>query len=367
MKTAKSILFLLVIPALAQRAEDVAQPLEVQPDGTVTFRLKAPQATEVRISGDFLTASQAMQKNEQGVWTFQAGPLQPAVYSYSYTVDGVRAIDPDNPYTQPGVRSSSSLFEVPAEKPSFYDAQPVPHGTVRVQWYESKAIGAVRSVHVYTPPDYDHNKKARYPALYLLHGSGDTDGGWVDIGRANFILDNLIASGSVKPMVVVMPFGHPYPAVGFGGRPAHPDASLFERELLDEILPMVERTYRVSRHPDDRAIAGLSMGGGQALAIGFTHLDRFRWIGVFSAGLFGREDWDARLKDAVADPAATNKKLRAFWIGCGKSDRTLEAAEKLDQFLTQHEIRHTFTATEGAHTWRVWRNYLRDFSQLLFK
>lgn len=367
MKTLLCSVLLLSLPVLAQRAETPWQPFEIQADHSVVFRLKAPQASEVKLSGDFLKEPQALQKDDQGIWTTKVGPLDPAIYAYTYTIDGVHATDPGNPYMQPGVRSASSLFEVRGDAPAFYDPQPVPHGDVHVHWYHSKSVDALRSFHVYTPPNYD-KKGGRYPVLYLLHGSGDTDGGWIDIGRANLIFDNLIAEGKAKPLVVVMPFGHPIPAVGFGEPPSgRPDRSLFTKDLLDEVLPMAEKTYRISAKPEDRAIAGLSMGGGQSLDIGLTHLDRFRWIGVFSAGLFGQEDWDAMFADAFADPAATNKKLRLFWIGCGKSDRLLESAQKLDQLLTRHEIHHSFNTSEGAHTWRVWRNYLHEFTPLLFR
>jgi len=357
---------LAAVFALAQ-PEAPWQPFEIHPDRSITFRLKAPQASEVKLSGDFVQGPQDLRKDEQGVWTATFGPLDPAIYSYTYTIDGVRAPDPANPYLQPGVRSASSLFEIRGESAAFYDPQPVPHGEVHVHWYESKAIGALRSVHVYTPPGYNP-RSGRYPVLYLLHGAGDTDGGWVDIGRANLILDNLIAADQAKPMVVVMPFGHPFPAVGFGQPPGgRPDRSLFAQDLVEQVMPMVEKAYRISARPEDRALAGLSMGGGQSVTIGLTHLDRFRWIGVFSAGLFGQEDWEAMFAGAFADPTVTNKKLRLFWIGCGKSDRVLESAQKLDQLLAKHEIRHTFTISEGAHTWRVWRNYLHEFTPLLFR
>jgi enterochelin esterase-like enzyme len=306
-----------------------------------------------------------MQKDENGVWTVTAGPLAPAIYSYSLTMDGVRNIDPSNPYLQTGARSSSSMFEIPGDKPATYDLRPVPHGTVHVNWYSSKALGVERMIYVYTPPGYEKGS-AKYPVLYLLHGSGDTENGWVSIGRANLILDNLIADGKAKPMVVVMPYGDPLPSVGFGTPSGQPDRSLFSKDLLESALPFAESFYRISGRPEDRAIAGLSMGGGQALDIGFTHVDQFRWIGVFSMGLRG-EGAEERFKDAVADPAATNKKLKLFWIACGKEDSLFPSAQNLNEFLEKSHVQHTFVPSEGAHWWRNWRSYLEQFAPQLFR
>jgi enterochelin esterase-like enzyme len=316
----------------------------------------APKANQVSVSGEVVDRPQPMQKDEKGLWTLTVGPLEPAIYSYSFIVDGVTNIDPNNPYIKAGVRSSSSLVEVPGDKPMFYDPGPVPHGTVHVNWYESKALKCFRGVYVYTPPDYE-NSRNKYPVLYLLHGSGDTEAGWVNIGRANLILDNLIAAGRAKPMIVVMPFGHAQPSVGFGPAPSErPDRNAFTADLLGDVMPTAEKLYRIS-----------AMGGGQALNIGLTHLDTFRWIGVFSMGIYRESDPEQTYADALSDPAATNRKIKLFWIGCGKSDRLFESAQNLDQLLQKHEIKHTFVASEGAHTWRVWRNYLNQVAPLLFQ
>ncbi|MCL5745903.1 MAG: alpha/beta hydrolase-fold protein [Acidobacteria bacterium] len=336
----------------------------VNPDRTVTFRLAAPKAALVQVSGDLTKGPQALQRDEKGVWTLTLGPLAPAIYSYSFIIDGVRAIDPASGFIKPGVNSTSTLLEVPGEM--FYDMQPVPHGTVHIHWYHSEAIGAPRSVYVYTPPGYEAGKQ-NYPVLYLLHGSGDTESGWVTVGRANLILDNLIAAGKAKPMVVVMPFGHPLPAVGLGAPGARGgDRAAFTAELLDQLMPMVEKTYRVSAKAEDRAIAGLSMGGGQSFSIGITHLDRFRWIGVFSMGMRGSEA-EQPWAGALADGAAVNRQLRLLWIACGKADGLFGPAQALSGALAKHKIKHTFQASEGGHTWWVWRGYLHEFAPLLFR
>jgi enterochelin esterase-like enzyme len=341
---------------------------EVQADRTITFRLQAPKAVEVAVTGDFLPRPLPMQKDDKGLWTATTGPLDPAIYGYAFTIDGVRVADPGSGLLQAGVRGVSSLVEVPGPMPMFYDAKPgASHGAIHVQWYESKALGALRSFYTYTPPGYEKGKN-KYPVLYLLHGSGDTDAGWVSIGRANIILDNLIAENKATPMVVVMPFGHAQPAVGFGAVPDEsPDRSLFTRDLLEEIMPRAEAEYRIDARPEKRAIAGLSMGGGQSLNIGLTHLDCFRWIGVFSAGTRSPEEAEKTFADAFADPAATNKKLKLFWIACGKADAGFASAQSLDEMLKRRGIDHVFTPSEGAHTWRNWRGYLNQMAQLLFR
>jgi enterochelin esterase-like enzyme len=341
--------------------------IEVQADRSATFRLRAPDATDVKVSGDFVQGAQAMKKGDDGVWTFTSTPLNPAIYSYSFTVQGVRGIDPVNPVIQAGERTSASMFEVPGEKPAAYDIQPVPHGTVHVNWYESKALGVPRSIYVYTPPGYEQGR-ASYPVLYLLHGSGDTEAGWVTIGRANLILDNLIAAGKAKPMIVVMPYGRALQAVAFGPSPRtqQADPGAFENDLLHEAIPFAEKLYRISARPDDRALAGLSMGGGQTLLIGLKHLDVFHSLGAFSAGgLKGSaEELD---KDALADSAATNRKLKVFYLACGKTDGIFAVSQNFSEVLTTHQIRHTFTPSEEGHVWRNWRNYLAEFTPQLFR
>jgi enterochelin esterase-like enzyme len=358
----------LILSSIAAAQAPPPKPsYEVHPDRTVTLELKAPQAQEVKLSGDFVKGAQAMTKAEDGVWSIAVGPLEPAIYSYTFSIDGVRVVDPINPMIQLGERSASSLFEVPAEKPAPYDIAPVAHGTVHIKWYESKSLGVERSMYVYTPPGYEEGK-TKYPVLYLLHGSGDTESGWVTIGRANLILDNLIAEGKAKPMIVAMPYGRPLPAVAFGpSKQPPPDRTAFAKELLDDVIPYVEKNFRVSAKQTDRAVAGLSMGGGQALQIGFTHLDTFHYIGVFSMGLQPNVNAEEVYKDSLSDAAGTNKKLKLFYIACGKDDSLFPGAQKLNDVLEQHGIHHTFAPSEGAHVWRNWRNYLADFTPQLFR
>jgi len=342
-------------------------PYEVHPDRTVLLRLRAPDAAGVKLNGDFLQGSRDMTKGEDGVWTVTVGPLAPAVYNYTFTVDGVRGIDPVNPMVKLGDRSSESMFEVPGDQPAPYDIQNVSHGTVHINWYPSATVGALRSIYVYTPPGYEQSK-SRLPVLYLLHGSGDTESGWVEIGRANLILDNLIAAGTAKPMIIVMPYGRPLPDVmlipSAGRGPANANNE-FAKDLLDDVIPYVEKLYRVSSKPDDRAIAGLSMGGGQALQIGTSHLDTFHYIGAFSAG--GRGNPEETYKDFLADPAAANKKLKVFYIACGKADALFAGSQALSEALDKRQIKHQFAPSEEGHVWRNWRNYLTAFAPELFR
>jgi enterochelin esterase-like enzyme len=345
-------------------------PYEVQPDRTVVFHLRAPDATTVKLGGDFLAtgAPNAFTKGDDGVWSITVGPLAPNMYNYTYTVDGVRITDPNNPMVKLGDRSGESMFEVPADRPALYDYQEVPHGTVHINWYHSSSLNVTRSLYVYTPPGYEE-AKSKLPVLYLLHGSGDTETGWVDVGHANLILDNLIAAGSAKPMIIVMPYGRPLPDVMLvplsGGRgPGNAD-ELFSKDLLQDVIPYVEKLYRVNSSADSRAIAGLSMGGGQALRIGLGNLDTFHYVGAFSAAARGNPE--EAFKDFFADPAADNKKLKLFYIACGKTDSLFPPSQALSDALEKHQIKHTFAPSEEGHVWRNWRNYLTSFAPQLFQ
>ncbi len=254
-------------------------------------------------------------------------------------------------------RTSASLLEVPAATASLWDARDVPHGSVEINYQKSKALnGETRAFWVYTPPGYTENAKQRYPVLYLFHGSNDTAGGWVLAGQANYILDNLLADKKLVPMVVVMPFGH---AVPFGSprEVQVTNSDVYERYLLDDVRPFVEAKYRLKAGREHRAIAGLSMGGGQALSIGFRHLDLFSAIGAFSAAAPQNLDTQGLAKN----------KLKVLWFGCGKDDSLFERSANLDALFTQRAIPHTFRVTPGAHTYTVWRQYLGEFAPLLFR
>ena len=367
---------------------------EVLPDHRVVFRIYAPKAGAVALNGDFVTQGRGtagpMQKDDEGVWSITVGPLVPDFYSYSFNVDGVRTIDPRNPLVKQGIATLDSMFEVPGPEAAYEDVLPVPHGEIREAWYDSKTLGGPRRMHVYTPPGYEHGS-TKYPVFYLIHGGGDEDSGWSTIGRAGFIFDNLLAAGKMKPMIVVMPNGSiTLPGVvnpmGGGRGAATPEAvaariatisklhDAFVSDLLTGIIPHVESTYRVLATRENRAIAGLSMGGAETLRAAPANLDKFAWIGVFSMGLQEgvnagvNSDFVQRNAAFFADPEKTNKQVKLFWIGVGKDDRTVnDGPKKLSETLKAHNIRHEFHESEGGHTWINWRLYLRDFTPLLFR
>jgi enterochelin esterase-like enzyme len=336
---------------------------EVHPDRRVTFRLLAPKATEVLLAGgnleEALKGAQPLQKDAQGVWSITVGPLEPGLYDYGFAVDGgIRTVDPANRNTLERTWGHTNVVEVPGEQPGFYSIRPVAHGTLHIQVYDSKSLGVTRRMYVYTPPGYEQSNRTKYPVLYLFHGSGGVESQWTEAGRANIILDNLIADHRATPMIVVMPYGH-VPQVTADGRGRISSAG-FDKDLLNDIMPLVERTYRVIPDRDHRAIAGLSMGGGQSFSIGLAHLDLFGYVGVFSGAV--RNGQDA----AKMNAADLNRKLRVFWIGCGKADSLFAANQNLDNALKTGGIQHIFRISEGGHTWTNWRLYLYEFAPLLF-
>jgi enterochelin esterase family protein len=325
---------------------------EVGADRRVTFRVLAPLAHDVTLTGEFMPGAKTLAKNEDGVWSVTVGPLEPEIYNYNVTVDGVRTIDPANPNVKTGSTPSTiaSILEVRGEAPAFYDPQRVPHGEIRTHWYDSKALNSVRRLTVYTPPGYDKDAQTRYPVVYLFHGANADENAWYRLGRANLILDNLLAAGKTKPFIAVMPFGYGV-----------------ERDLIPDVIPYVESTYRTIADRDHRAIAGLSMGGGQALRIGLNHADLFSYVGGFSAAVGAAAEFPKTYASVVANPESANKKMRLVWVGCGREDGLFAASKAFSDFLTAHKIEHTFHESGGAHTWMVWRRYLNEISPLLFR
>lgn len=353
--------------ALPAPAAPIASP-EVTADRRVTFRLFAPKATEVTVAGEFAEGRTALQKDEQGLWSVTIGPLEAEIYTYTFTIDGVRTIDPGNPVVKTGSTANTlaSILEVRGSAPAFYDAQNVPHGEIHTHWYQSKSLGTLRRVTVYTPPGYGSSAATRYAVLYLLHGANGDELVWNREGHANLILDNLLAAAKAKPFLTVMPFGYGVPPGSMApGQPSQ-NNERFARDLIDDVIPLVQSHYRTFTDRDHRAIAGLSMGGGQALGIGLTRLDLFSYVAGFSAALR-----PAQFKDAFAgiakDPAAANQKLHLLWVGCGKQDSLFPAAKSFSEFLTELHVKHTFHESSGAHTWIVWRRYLNEVSPLLFQ
>ena len=363
-----------LIPASAsaqqQRRPAPLRSPEVHADRTITFRVLAPAAHAVSVGGDMIQDQprRPMTRDSAGVWSVTLGPFAPDIYDYTYQIDDVVVPDPVNPSFTLGPRTASSLIEVRGDSAELWDAQPVPHGTVHINWYHSDAIGGLRAVYVYTPPGYESGSE-RYPVLYLLHGAGFTQQGWTTTGRANFILDNLIAEGKSVPMVVVMPYGHPQPATTIGlNDPPQRDRSLVSEDLLQTVIPLVERTYRVDTDADHRAIAGFSMGGNQSLTIGLTHAELFHWVAGFSAAIPRQQ---AALENTFAEvlghPEEANRTLKLLWTACGTDDRGWFPPNKLfADLLDQRGVHHTFVTTPGAHQWQVWRRNFITLAPLLF-
>ena len=350
------------------QATVVASP-EIAADGHVTFRLLAPKAGEVTLIGEFVQGSKSLTKDDQGMWSVTVGPIAPEMYHYNFVVDGLRIIDPSNPRLKTGSTPSTlmSILDIRGDHARFYDAQMVPHGEIRTHWYQSKAINGLRRVNVYTPPGYDASLQTRYPVLYLLHGANLDESAWTRFGRVNIILDNLLAAGKAQPFIVVMPFGYGVASDTMprqGGGPSQ-NTNLFSKDLLEDVIPLVESKYRVSTNRDQRAIMGLSMGGGQALGIGLSHLELFSYVGGFSAAL-RPADFEKTFANLIQNPDAANKKLHLLWIGCGTEDGLYPAAKSFSEFLDKNNIKHTFHSSGGAHTFMVWRNYLNDVAPLLF-
>ncbi|HEY6373405.1 MAG TPA: alpha/beta hydrolase-fold protein [Candidatus Sulfotelmatobacter sp.] len=342
---------------------------EVHSDNSVTFRFRAPNAQEVKLAREG-TEPIAMQKDDQGVWTVNTPPLSPDYYGYSIIVDGVRSLDPFNHGLVPNLISPGNFVHVPGPPSLPWELNDVPHGEVHHHFYRSAVADDQRDFYVYTPPGYDPTGKTTYPVLYLLHGYSDDASGWTAGGRANVILDNLIAQGKAKPMIVVMPLGYGTMEIitlGWGAW-SHTEVrdknfSNFRQALLTEVRPRVESEYRVTKDRSARAIAGLSMGGSESLLTGLNNIDKFAWIGAFSAGGLPEP-----LENDFPDlDAKASQQLKVLWIACGTEDRLITPNRNLREWLKTKGVQHTDIETPGMHTWMVWRRNLAEFAGLLFR
>jgi enterochelin esterase-like enzyme len=348
--------------ALAQKAGPIVSP-EIADDHSVTFRLRAPKVQSAAVRGQWDRQTVPMTQDAEGVWTLTLPQVPAGVWEYSLVVDELAMIDPANTAQKPQRSPTSSILHIPSTPPALWDFQDVPHGTVHQHTYLSKALNKQRGAWVYTPPGYESGAQQDYPLFVLQHGSGDRHETWVQHGKAHWILDNLIAAGKAKPMILLMIDGHPLGQVprDVADRRALSLAA-FKNELFTDAIPLVESLYRVSKDRSQRALAGLSMGGWQALSIGMTNLDRFAWIGSFSGAVDENE-----IKPALDDAAGTNAKLKLLWIACGEKDFLLERNHQLIDKLKTSGVNHEWHETPGDHSWPVWRNYLSDFAPKLFR
>ena len=363
----------------AQPPPAVKSP-EIAPDRHITFRIFAPKAQDVRLfSTDiFGTAlSGAMTKAENGVWEITPGSIDPGAYRYNFNVDGVSVMDPRNPSVSESNGNAWSLVYLPGA--DFMETKNVPHGAVASVTYYSKSLGKFRRMHVYTPAGYETGSQ-KYPIFYLLHGAGDSDDSWTSVGRAGFIIDNLIADNKAKPMVIVMPAGHTGPfdfSRPASGAPRVPNFNDdFVKDFVNDIMPYVETHYRILRDRQHRAIAGLSMGGAHTLNIAIPHIDQFAYVGVFSSGIFGiaagpagaaeGPTWEQQHLAELNDPSA-QKSLKLFWFATGRDDMLLNTTKATVELFKKHGFEPVFQESAGAHTWTNWREYLNQFAPRLFQ
>ncbi|MEI8039140.1 MAG: alpha/beta hydrolase-fold protein [Verrucomicrobiota bacterium] len=352
-----AVVFCLLVRARASEPPESPQILD---DRRVTFRLKAPEAETVQLKGIHRTLLD-LKRGRHGVWSITVGPLDPGIYEYSFMVDDEQMIDPSNPSVKPELNPDISLLEITTHTPLFYQWRDVPHGTVHLHTYYSKSLNRLRRLRVYTPPGYERDVGHHYPALYLFHGTGDTEATWTEFGRAHLILDNLLAEGKTAPMLIVMPDGHADLQEEEGDHKAN--FIKFEADLLGSVLPLVDGCYRTVASAPGRAINGLSMGGMQSLEIGINHPDLFAYIGGMSAYVPDAEDL---VQQGFHNPRF-NDEIKLLWVAIGKDDFLLKDAEKFHTLLNKHGIRSQWTVTAGCHEWPVWREYLHDFAPVIFR
>lgn len=379
-----AVAFLITTSLNAQEApwmrNRVVSP-EIHKDNSFTLRLFAPDASEVKVSGNWMEGwgtSEALIRNDTGLWSLTVGPLEPEIYTYSLSVDGVSLMDPANiRVMRDGARYASMLL-IPGKASDLYQVKDVPHGTLAKVWYESPSLELTRRMYVYTPPGYDKGSD-KYPVFYLLHGGGGDEDAWSTLGRASQIMDNLIAQGKAKPMIVVMTNGNPGDAASPGEAPPRKAGSendifsmgsgAFEKSLVKDVIPYVEKHYRTLSGKKNRAVSGLSMGGMQTMNLAFDHSENFDYFGVMSMGLpnpdpSGR-NWFQDVDQRINNLESTGYKL--YWIACGTDDFLYEAAKNLVAKMEENNLEYTYRESSGGHTWSNWRIYLSEFAPLLFK
>ena len=343
---------------------------EYHADGSVTFRCQAAGARSVSLDCQMFPQALPMTRDDKGVWSITVTPGKPDIYPYAFVVDGTKIADPNNMFIFPNEGFKYSLADVRGPEPSVQDVQDVPHGKVSYRFYHSKTCGIERPMTVYTPAGYDPAGSERLPVLYLIHGMTDTYETWFKVGHVNDILDNLIAAGLARRMIVVMPYANPYPEMMRQGLAEAYDAMDTERvvrEILDDVKPFIEANYKVKTSARDRAVAGFSLGGRQALACGLGHPEEFQWVCAMAPAIFG-DEYRSNFSNGTYVPVnRLNKELRLLWLGTGTSDFLIGASRSLDAYLTENGVRHTFYTPDGGHTWMNCRDYLAQIARRLFR
>lgn len=378
------LLFLigLIISYYGVFAQPPRGPLVVSPqvnlDKTVTFRYQSLLAKDVKLNVQFEKSPVSMTKDTQGIWSVTVGPVNPDIYPYSFQVDGVTVMDPANVAFFPNERFKASLVEIPSTPPSMHAIKDVPHGTVSYEYYPSIS-GTTGSLVVYTPPGYTKNSKIKYPVYYLISGTTDTEETFFKVGKVNFIMDNLIAEGKVKPMIIVMPYGNIAARLTeqLGGqKPADPTvrdgedavkrAKDFENDLVKNVLPYIEKNYHTENNRESRAIGGFSRGGGQTLRTAFGNMDTFAWVCSYSSYLSPAE-MDKNFSYITDDAAKTNKQLKLLWTSVGNEDFLYKGAVEFMDYLSAKNINYKKYINDGGHTWMNVKKYLNETLPLLFK
>lgn len=361
---------------------------EILADNMVTFRVYAKDASKISVSGEWQAgfgASENLVKNDTGLFSLTVGPLKPELYGYTFTVDGVRTTDQNNVQQRRDGSNYQSFFIIPGtESDLYFQKNNVPHGTVNKVWYNSKVLGFQRRVYVYTPAGYEGGTQ-KYPVFYLLHGAGGDEDAWTNMGRAAQIMDNLIAQGKAKPMIVVMTNGNanqagaqnevsPIPSSGEQGMAAYQRlAGKFEEHLVKDVVPFIEKNYRTLTGKDNRAIAGLSMGGGHTQTITNNNPGMFGYIGVYSMGIMNMRQASPEEAAKIDQERITkltalkNSGFKLYWIGCGKDDFVYSGVVTLRETLDKVGLKYTYRESTGGHTWANWRIYLSEFAPQLFK
>lgn len=340
----------------------------VNADKTITFRLKALKAKKVSLLFDeWDVVPRKMSKDKEGVWSITIGPVEPRLYQYAFLVDGLKVIDLVNPVVKAGTEVYGSVVEVDGVTPRFDEEQNLTHGEVHILKYTSTPMKKLRQMYVYIPAEYANQPNRKFPVLYLRHGGGDSESSWIKDGRADVIMDNLIANQQAVPMLVVMTNG--LTDGSWSGGSTVEGMDILEKELLTDVIPLIEKNYRIKADKDNRAIAGLSMGGGQAYVIGMRNLDKFSWIGQFSAGILSEDQFDyAKYIPGVFDaPAEINQKLKLLWISCGSKDPRYQGHLNLVSRLEKMGVKNEWHNELAGHEWKFWRSQLHEFAQQLFQ
>lgn len=389
--TALTVALLIGVTMFAQQALWGAAPVvspEIHDNNTVTFRFKAPKAVRVQLTGDFLPVQKNakfeapgivdLKEGQEGVWEYTTPePLKPELYSYSFIVDGLRMNDPANVYLIRDVSTLTNVFIIGGDRADFYKVNPVPHGTVSRIWYDSPALGLERRMTVYTPAGYETSGK-RYPVLYLLHGMGGDEEAWISLGRTAQILDNLIAQGKAKPMIVVMPNGNASQeaAPGESSRGMVPPTMQLPKTMegsyeqaFPEIVKFIDKNYRTIKSKSGRAIAGLSMGGFHSLHISKQYPDMFNYIGLFSAAIMPNKEVSSPIYENVEGKLKVqfDKNPALYWIAIGKTDFLYKANEEYRKLLDEKGYKYTYYESDEGHIWKNWRIYLTEFVPMLFR